>query len=181
MKNNNTKLPKSKSNINIWQQNLNKSRMCQHELISSGKLAEKGIDIVALQEPAINAFSKTVTSKDWKTVYPSTHEKEPEKTRSLIMVRDDLLTDGWEQIDFPSGDVTALRIKGKWGKISLFNIYNDCKHNEMIEQLTKYHRKHVEETLGTADTMGENHLIWVGDFNRHHPLWDMPENSDLFT
>ena len=31
--------------------------------------------------------------------------------------------------------------------------------------------------------MGENthHVIWVGDFNRHHPAWDSPEDTRLFT
>jgi ribonuclease HI/exonuclease III len=181
MKDSNTTHKKGKSNINIWQQNINKSRTCQHELISSGKLISKGIDIVALQEPAINFLNKTVASRDWKVIYPSTHACEPGKTRSIILVRDDLLTDGWEQLDFPSGDVTAIRIKSSWGKATVFNIYNDCKHNETLEQLTEYHRKHMEDILGTVETMGEHHLIWVGDFNRHHPYWDSPENSDMFT
>jgi hypothetical protein len=59
--------------FNIWQQNVNKSRVCQHDLISSAKLARKGIDIVALQEPAINNFGATIASRDWITVYSTTH------------------------------------------------------------------------------------------------------------
>ena len=55
---------REKRKITIWQQNINKSHTCQHNLISSGKLVEKGIDIVALQEPAINAFNKPVVSQD---------------------------------------------------------------------------------------------------------------------
>ena len=26
-----------------------------------------------------------------------------------------------------------------------------------------------------------DHLVWLGDFNRHHPLWDESSNSHLFT
>ena len=26
-----------------------------------------------------------------------------------------------------------------------------------------------------------HHVIWVGDFNRHHPAWDNPEDTRLFT
>ena len=118
-----------KTNLKIWQQNINKSHNCQHDLISSGKLVHWEIDLIALQEPAINGFGQTVASKDWKTIYPSGHAKNPEKTRSVILLRDNLLTDGWEQIDFPSSDVTALRIKGSWGKLTIFNIYNDCNCN----------------------------------------------------
>ena len=97
------------------------------------------------------------------------------------MVRDDLLTDSWEQLEIQSGDVTAIRIKGVWGKISIFNIYNDCKHDSTIELLTKYHRAHMVELMGTTETQDKHHLLWVGDFNRHHPYWDAPENNGLFT
>ena len=172
---------KGKRTLAIWQQNINKSRACQHDLISSGKLIEKEINIVALQEPSINTFNNTVASRDWKSIYPSTHAKEPGKTRSLILIRDDLLTDSWEQVEFPSGDVTALKIHGDWGTITIFNIYNDCKHNETITALMKFHSDHTNDILGNTETQGKYHLIWVGDFNRHHPCWDTPENNALFT
>ena len=61
--------------IAIWQQNINKLRACQHDLISSGKLIEKGINIVALQEPSINTFNNSVASRDWKTNIPE-HARE---------------------------------------------------------------------------------------------------------
>jgi hypothetical protein len=28
---------------------------------------------------------------------------------------------------------------------------------------------------------GEVHVLWVGDFNRHHPYWDDPSDTRLFT
>jgi hypothetical protein len=52
----------SKDTLTIWQQNLNKSPTSQHNLISSNELTRIGIDIVALQEPAINTFNCTVAS-----------------------------------------------------------------------------------------------------------------------
>ena len=169
-----------KTNLKIWQHNINKSRLCQHDLISSGKLTRWEIDIVALQEPAINGFGQTVVSKDWKTIYPSTHTTNPENTRSLLLIRDNLLTDGWEQIELPTGDVMAIRIKGAWGKLTIFNIYNDCTHDETVELLTNYHRKNIKELLGNTETQYKHHLIWVGDFNRHHPCWDTMSNNSLF-
>ena len=170
-----------KTNLKIWQHNINKSRTCQHDLISSGKLMRWEIDIAVFQEPSINGFSQTVASKDWKTIYPSTHANNPEKTRSVILIRDNLLMDGWEQIEFPSGDVTAVRIKGKWGKLTIFNIYNDCKHDDTIELLAKYHRRHCKELLGSAKTQHKHHLVWVGDFNCHRLCWDTMDNNSLFT
>ena len=148
-----------KRKIAIWQQNINKSRACQHDLISSGKLIEKGINVVALQELSVNTFNNSVASWDWKSIYPSTHAKEPEKTRSLILIRDELLTDEWEQVEFPSGDVTAVRIHGAWGKMTIFNIYNDCKHNKTITALMKHHREHTNEILGNVETQGTHHLL----------------------
>jgi hypothetical protein len=45
--------------------------------------------------------------------------------------------------------------------------------------LTDYHCRH-RESLEHATT-GEAHILWVGNFNRHHPLWDSPEDTRLFT
>jgi hypothetical protein len=117
----------------IWQQNLNKSPNCQHRLLSSGRLAKHNIDIIALREPSINFLNKTITSRDWILIYPTTHEKQPEKTRSITLIRGDLLTESWEQLSFPSRDVTAVRIKEKWGALTIFNIYNDCELDVMID------------------------------------------------
>ena len=172
---------KERKALAIWQQNLNRSPNGQHGLISSGRLVEHNIDIVALQEPAINFLNMSIASKDWTPIYPSTHESQPEKTRSVTLVRSDLLTESWEQIEFPSGDVTAIRIKETWGTITVFNIYNDCEHDETVEALTRYHRQHRESTIGTEATQHRHHLIWLGDFNRHHPYWDRPEDNRLFT
>ena len=174
-------LNKERQELAIWQQNLNKSPNCQHGLLSSGRLAKHNIDIIALQEPAINFLNKTIAARDWVPLYPSTHEKQPEKTRSITLIRGDLLTENWEQLDFPSGDVTALRIKEKWGTLTLFNIYNDCEHDDTLEALTSYHRQHLHDILGSETTHQDHHLLWLGDFNRHHPYWDRPEDNRLFT
>ena len=65
--------------------------------------------------------------------------------------------------------------------MTIFNIYNNCKHNKTITVLMKHHREHTNEILGNVETQGTHHLLWVGDFNRHHPCWDAPENNALFT
>ena len=172
---------KERKALAIWQQNLNKSPNCQHSLLSSGRMARHNIDIVALQEPSINFLHKTIATQDWIPLYPSTHEKCPEKTRSVTLIRGDLLTESWEQLDFPSGDVTAVRIKEEWGTLTIFNIYNDCEHDDTLEALTSYHRQHARMIMGTETTHQDHHLIWLGDFNRHHPYWDKPEDNRLFT
>ena len=72
--------------ITIWQQNVNKSPTSQHDLISSKFLIDLGANIVVLQEPAISHFNKTIATKDWALVYPSTHGEHPKKTRSVILI-----------------------------------------------------------------------------------------------
>ena len=168
-----------KGNITIWQQNVNKSPTCQHGLLSSDELTNMGIDIVALQEPAINPFNCTIASKEWTPVYPTTHRDAPDKTRAVTLVRAHLSTDAWNQIDFPSGDVTVIQVSGDWGKLTIFNIYNKGESNTTINKLTNFHKdsRHIIEQNGDSKA----HLMWMGDFNRHHPHWDNPNDTRLFT
>ena len=165
--------------INIWQQNVNKSPASQHDLISSKHLIDIGANIVALQEPAINHFSKTIATKDWVPIYPSTHSKHPDRTRSITLISAALTLDSWQQLDFQSEDVTVIQMKGNWGKLTIFNIYNDGQHNDTINLLADYTHRNANE-IGT-DMIGNAHTVWVGDFNRHHPYWDNPEDTHLFT
>ena len=140
---------------------------------------KQDIDIVALQEPPINAFNNSIASKDWITIYPTTHSAHPDKTRTLTLIRSTVSTDAWEQLDFPSGDVTIILLKGDWGKLALFNIYNDGKSNNTIEQLKRFHRTNANITEHSEHDPA--HIIWAGDFNRHHPHWDNPNDTRLFT
>ena len=76
---------------------------------------------------------------------------------SIILTCSNILTDSWVQIDFPLGDITAIQLKGEWGKLSIFNIYNDCMHNNTIHVLTSFHRTH--ENLITGTNENPAHLI----------------------
>lgn len=165
--------------LTIWQQNVNKSRTCQHDLISSALLARKGIDIVALQEPAINNFGMSIASRDWTPIYPTTHSAEPHKTHSLCLIQNNILTEHWKQVDFPSGDVTVIHITGQWGEMYIFNIYNDCETNDTIHQLEVFTHAQVNSTTPTG--ANDRSVLWLGDFNRHHPHWDDPSDTRLFT
>jgi ribonuclease HI len=172
-------MDRSADRLVIWQQNVNKSPTCQHTLLSNNILAKHNIGIVMLQEPVVNCFNNTIASKDWFTVYPTTHCAHPGKTRTLTLIRSTFSTDTWEQIDFPSGDVTITALKGEWGKLVIFNIYNDGEHNETISQLKNFHRSRPD-VVGHEEA-GTTHILWAGDFNRHHPHWDNPNDTRLFT
>jgi len=168
-----------KDKLLIWQQNVNKSPTCQHDLLSGNKLTKENIDILALQEPAMNSNNLSIAAKDWTSIYPSTHGSSPGNTRSLILIRSQISTDSWTQLNFLLGDVTVIQITGAWGKLTLFNIYNDGKHNNTIRLLTKYHRDN--QTSVGYNPSSSTHTVWVGDFNRHHPYWDDPGDERLFT
>jgi endonuclease/exonuclease/phosphatase family metal-dependent hydrolase len=165
--------------ITIWQQNVNKSRICQHNLISSVRLTEIKADIVALQEPAISDLAITIATRDWRVIYLSTHVKDPSKTRLVILIHANILTNYWSQIDIDSGDVTIIRLKGVWGTLMLLNIYNDCEHDDTIELLRNFQRGQDDNKQGQLHE--DAHTVWLGDFNRHHLHWDKVTNNRLFT
>jgi len=165
--------------ITIWQQNVNKSPSCQHNLLSNKSLIDAKINIITRQEPAINSFHNTITAKDWTPIYPSTHGNNPDKTRAVTMIHSSIKTDTWNQLDFQSRDVTVVQLKGNWGKLTIFNIYNEGNSNDTVKELTKFHRNNRAslEASGTESA----HILWLGDFNRHHPYWDDPNHTHLFT
>ena len=143
--------------LSIWQQNVNKSPLCQHDLISNNHLVNMGIDIIALQEPAINPFNLTIAARDWLPIYPSTHSDVSIRSRAIMMIGSNVSSDNWTQLDFPSGDVAVVQIKGSWGKITIFNIYNDCNNNNTIKLLTRFYNRNRTQ-LEHADT-GTAHTV----------------------
>jgi len=81
-------------------------------------------------------------------------------------------------MDFESGDVTVIRLKGNWGMLTLCNVYNDCNHDNTVGLLRTFQRKLKETDQGHRHE--QMHTIWLGDFNRHHPHWDNLEDNRLF-
>ena len=165
--------------LSIWQQNVNKSPSCQHDIISNIHLTTLGINLIALQEPALSGSGITIAVRDWITIYPTNHTNNPLKTRSITLIKASVNSDSWSQLNFPSSDVTVTQITGNWGKITVFNIYNNGESEETVRQLMEYHSNNRASLERTPQ--GEAHIIWLGDFNRHHPYWDNPEDSRLFT
>jgi len=166
-------------NIKIWQQNVNKSRTCQHNLMSNNHLVREGINIVALQEPAIDPQGFTLVARDWTPIYPSLHRKTESNTRAVTFIRANLSSDSWKQLDFPSVDVTAVQLKGAWGKLTIVNVYNDGGNDDTVCLLSEFHHRNRAKIEQSGN--GVAHTLWLGDFNRHHPYWDDPNDVRLFT
>jgi len=172
-------LNRETDHITIWQQNINKSKICQHDLLSSARLIDIKADIIALQEPAISDFATTISTRDWRVIYPSTHAKDPSKTRSVILIYANILTNNWSQMDIDLGDIMTLRLSREWGTLTIYNIYNNCKHDETIKLLKNLQGNSENDV--TTWTSNNTHMIWLGDFNRHHPYWDNTSDNRLFT
>ncbi|KNZ77457.1 Putative 115 kDa protein in type-1 retrotransposable element R1DM [Termitomyces sp. J132] len=97
--------------------------------------------------------------------------------RVVMMVNKNIATDRWKRLNIESLDVVGISIETEERTVRIFNIYNDCDHSRSVRALDFYLRSaEGRRTRGrnTAD-------IWVGDFNRHHPMWDEPRNAHLFT
>ncbi|KAG2073313.1 hypothetical protein BDR04DRAFT_1011002, partial [Suillus decipiens] len=60
---------------------------------------------------------------------------------------------------------------------TIFNIYNDCLLTDTQEALASF----LECRLANLCPSTHDHMIWLGDFNRHHLLWDEDYNTQLFT
>ena len=63
------------------------------------------------------------------------------------------------------------------GCIMIFNIYVNCTHSEALVTLGQAIHNNRCHILGCPT----DHIIWCGDFNKHHVMWDEERNHHLFT
>jgi hypothetical protein len=165
--------PKS---IVILQINLNKSEKAQLDIINEN--VSQKYDIILIQEPHVTTFNKIRSPANFRTVFPINRLPDDPPIRSTIWVNRRLDTKDWDILDIPeSNDITAIQLKGTYGKLTIFNIYNDCGHSRNERTLGSYVRRNADNILRTEN----HHMMWAGDFNRHHPLWDKDEDVHLFT
>jgi hypothetical protein len=73
-------------------------------------------------------------------------------------------------------DITAVRFKGANGFLSVFNVYNEITNNDTLACLDSFSdlNAHIIR-LAVSDC-----VLWLGDFNRHHPMWEEDSNERLF-
>lgn len=134
-------------------------------------------DVCLIQEPYIDFKGKMRANAHWSVVYPETHSTNPKATCSLILINARLKSDSWIHLPFNSPDIMPIQLVGEFGTLRIFNIYNDCNHNDSLTHLSSFLRDPQNRTCTRAPL----HNMWMGDFNRHHPLWDEPRNEHLFT
>ncbi|KIJ27730.1 hypothetical protein M422DRAFT_271092, partial [Sphaerobolus stellatus SS14] len=126
-------------------------------------------DIIALQEPWLDRLGRTRANKYWEVIYPIRHRDQPDKTRSILLINKNISTNCWTDIDTGSQDVTAIWLEHGTGSLDIFNIYNDCTHSRSLAALSSTLQRLEEDPEAVIDDEGAHHMLWVGDFNRHHP------------
>lgn len=136
-------------------------------------------DIIAIQEPYIDFLRASRLLCHHIAVYPIGHLDNfaNNKTRSLLLINTHIFTGSWTQLHVMSPDLTAIQIVRPFGTIWIFNIYNNCINDEAVD--TTQHWMH--STAARNIPKAPLHNIWLGDFNRCHPMWDEPQNHHLFT
>ena len=138
----------------------------------------KNYDLMLLQEPYIDSYGNPKATKDWWVTYPSHHLTTDSPVRSIILVNAALDTNSWAQYSIPgSNNFTAIQFRGDMGIIDVYNIYNDCLNDNTMEVLDL----HLRCQPATSANTPNRYMLWCGNFNRHHPLWDKEQNHHLFT
>ncbi|KAJ3912613.1 hypothetical protein F5877DRAFT_53782, partial [Lentinula edodes] len=84
---------------------------------------------------------------------------------SIILINRKISSNVWRQIDISgTNDITEILLTGPFGKLGIFNIYNDGKHSLTLTIL-----RHTIDALRQAIQPDKDlHVIWCGDFN-HQP------------
>jgi ribonuclease HI/endonuclease/exonuclease/phosphatase family metal-dependent hydrolase len=162
--------------IRLLQINLNKSEKAHLDIINEE--ISKNFDIILIQEPFTTVFNAIRTPANFRPVFPAHRFGNQDQVRSVVWVNKKLDTKHWTELAIPgTNDITAIQLQGPYGTLSIFNIYNDCTHSRNEAALQEYIQNNANSILATEN----HHMIWAGDFNRHHPLWDRDEDVHLFT
>ncbi|KIK75160.1 hypothetical protein PAXRUDRAFT_38548, partial [Paxillus rubicundulus Ve08.2h10] len=88
-----------------------------------------------------------------------------------------LNTNSWSQLPFPSRDVVIIQLTGLYGKCMILNIYNNGKSPAILTLLAT----HLEDNIHQICPSSGNHMLWLGDFNCHHLMWEEERNAHLLT
>jgi hypothetical protein len=172
----NSTTEKNATMLKIWQQNLNKSRYAQLSLLNCQDCSSW--DILALQEPYTNPLNNTTTNRDFNVIYPIMQFTDSSKCiRAATLISASIDRNSWTQIEFPSPDIVIIQLKGPYGLCTLINIYNDGNSNQTINLLTHFLTENIQMIKPTES----DHMIWLSNFNRHHPLWEEEQNAHLLT
>lgn len=119
----------------------------------------------------------TCATPHWHVQYPTVIDPDQAgRARSVMLINKLRSTNAWSAIHVPHPDVTAITYTSLTDTpVHIFNLYVDGNHDTAIHAAAQVLRKLEASGVDTQ------HVMWLGDFNRHHPTWDSPANHHLFT
>ena len=172
---NNPCTARSPTNIRIWQQIARKSMQNTNYILNIADPSK--YNLILIQEPWFGHLGKTWGTHNWCIVYPpSIYHNNHDPIQLIILVNTNLSTNMYTTLDIPCSDILAICLRGDFSHCSIFNIYNDCINNNVTTALHNYLTNHRPDTL----PLPNNHMLWLGDFNCHHPLWEPNNNRHLY-
>jgi hypothetical protein len=160
--------------LRIFQLNLNKSEAAHLDIINSEP--GKNWDIILIQEPYLTHLGHVRAPNGFVSVFPTDRLVNQENpVRSVIWVSSSLSSNTWKAISIPgNNDLTAIQVESNHSKVTFLNIYNDCTHSSTLLHLRNFLHTSRDVLLDGDDS----HMLWCGDFNRHHPMWDRMKMKD---
>ena len=161
--------------LRIWQQNAHKSKTTQSYIVNTTN--PNNWDIIALQEPWFDSYSNTRGTQYWHVIYPANFYVEGcDRVHSILLIKTNLDTDCYSILPVMHSDVTVVQFREDNRFLSLFNIYNKITNNDTISCLDSFldRNSHIVQPANTDS------VIWLGDFNCHHLLWEEDANERLF-
>ena len=171
----NIRSPALPSKLRIWQQNVHKSKTAQNYILNTAN--PNDWDVIALQEPWFDSYGNSRGTQYWRVVYPANfYDEGRPRIRSILLINTNLSTDCYSILPIKHSDITAVRFKGDNGFLSIFNIYNKITNNntlQCLDQYTDLNSQFIRPSISDS-------VIWLGDFNRHHPIWEDEANERLY-
>jgi endonuclease/exonuclease/phosphatase family metal-dependent hydrolase len=178
-----------RTDFKIWQQNLRKSSNAWEHLLKN--LNPDNFDMACIQEPFLNPVNLANASslrRYWDVVYPTGHHTNQNRTQVIMLINKKISKNKWHAIPIQSTNVMAIELSGDFGKVRFYNIYNPCDHDGTLHFLERHmqtehnaRRANPQQLAQGEEEVNTEHIIWLGDFNRHHPMWELTSNSHLFT
>src|SRR6266480_335715 len=158
----NQNIPNTQQNnqetLRIVQYNTHNSNPVQIPFLH--KAAKEKIQIIAIQEPSLNKYTKgTATHPDyWTAISPSG------KARICFYISKEIKTNQW-QVNHHSDHISTLRLQLKDRAIHIHNVYN-----QPLDSYKATEAPTIMELKGILQE--EEETILVGDFNLHHKSWN---------
>ena len=151
--------------IQILQQNCARRSTVLQTVLNDPEAAKA--DILCIQEPSTNRSTHLPPSHAAYYLFTPSVNLRDHRPRSSIYVRKSAVpAAAIKPIPSPSPDVTAIALlQPDAPDLIIINVYVDPTHHRALE--------HVEPIITLAH-QAEAHVILLGDFNLHDPLWNPP-------